>query len=721
MAPLKLSCEIPMNADVYFRERDCPAFRALLCKTLGMKEMYVMDAYRKDGRHTIKLKTVPRVEIPRSLSKFLGKEEISYIDELAYPDEQAHATKRSIDFSSVPPLFQNKVDIGGTLTIESVGAQTCRQTLEGHVNVDVFGLKKPVEQLIIRSLETTYKQLPAVVTKWVVQRRSLSPEERQPQLVPRVVDGMLGGGARGLGAHAEGASQPIMGTPRALSEGKSKDRSGNPVSEADFQEIHRIMHAGRAESVNSRDGSYGRESEDYPRSPGSTGRFVGGGSSFSPQPMSVSSPQSLLHGRGLDDPAAVEPPSPSESWCTAHSRQSLESEVSAISHTSRVYNSKAFVPSFEDTRMLFTHGKVFDSMAFQPLQDARVVGDDAMPGGDGEALEAELDRYVPDVRSGEQAALGNGATTGVGPHGPPGGNPGGLLRNLSRHHRSVDVLTGDRINGDAVDGHDLGNGHYHLLHQQEQQQQRQRAQGMPSPSLSARNSAPQKGKGSPGDNHHWGGAGDGNHRAAAAAAPVGHAHGALAGGADVGREVADGGDVGPEKRGVARALALAAGDLGLMSAHVQALSLEDLIPRMHGSEAKWDRLQEDGATEEAEPAGDEGLGDTHMPRGGMTSWFAKNAYLRPKDKEQWPPPLHPINDACLQGRNSSPSILTPEGSYPALEYERGGRQPATSSESPARKRSCCSCCGLGWFRRKRRDARLGDDTLMRTQSDTLNM
>lgn len=51
-----------------------------------------------------------------------------------------------------------------TLTIEEVDAETCRQSLDGHIIVRIFGVGRVVEAIVKESLVNTYKFVPSGLT-----------------------------------------------------------------------------------------------------------------------------------------------------------------------------------------------------------------------------------------------------------------------------------------------------------------------------------------------------------------------------------------------------------------------------------------------------------------------------------------------------------------------------------------------------------------------------
>eukprot|EP00898_Chlorokybus_atmophyticus_P006372 jgi/Chlat1/6736/Chrsp50S06435 len=178
MAPFRVECDIPMNVTQYFIERDTAAFRALTCKVLGMKGMRVTEAWAdKEGHPCIKLVTIPNVDIPKTLVRFLGGEDFTFTDILTYP-LPSHEEKSSyqLKFMTIPPIQPKKADISGTLTFVRIDDSHCKQVLDGHVDVRVFGLSTVIENIVTQSLKETYKQLPKVMELWLLIREQVLRE-----------------------------------------------------------------------------------------------------------------------------------------------------------------------------------------------------------------------------------------------------------------------------------------------------------------------------------------------------------------------------------------------------------------------------------------------------------------------------------------------------------------------------------------------------------------
>ena len=65
-----------------------------------------------------------------------------------------------------PSMLCEQAHIECVLTIEEETKDTCRQTLEGDVNIHIPGLGKIAESIIADSLKKVYSGIPAIVERW---------------------------------------------------------------------------------------------------------------------------------------------------------------------------------------------------------------------------------------------------------------------------------------------------------------------------------------------------------------------------------------------------------------------------------------------------------------------------------------------------------------------------------------------------------------------------
>ena len=66
--------------------------------------------------------------------------------------------------------------------IEPIDAHSCRQTVEGEARIHVFGLRHIAEMMIVESLNKYHKQLPSVISQWIVMREEILQREARASL-----------------------------------------------------------------------------------------------------------------------------------------------------------------------------------------------------------------------------------------------------------------------------------------------------------------------------------------------------------------------------------------------------------------------------------------------------------------------------------------------------------------------------------------------------------
>lgn len=67
-------------------------------------------------------------------------------------------------FEQAVSLPQAKIE--SSLIIEQVTPQTCRQTLEGTIEIKIIGLGHVAEKIVVENLKNVYKGVPKIVERW---------------------------------------------------------------------------------------------------------------------------------------------------------------------------------------------------------------------------------------------------------------------------------------------------------------------------------------------------------------------------------------------------------------------------------------------------------------------------------------------------------------------------------------------------------------------------
>eukprot|EP00210_Caulerpa_lentillifera_P005797 g5543.t1 len=176
MVNFTFSATLPLPADVYFLERDTEAFRRLQGKLLKLGTLDIVDFWRQNETSgVVRLVTKPnaRKYIPESVRRRLSFIDISFEDYLEYHTELVSGPNYELIFRSVPPVFQDRINITGRLRIEPIDDDNCLQTIEGTVDIRLFGLKRLVESIIVESVGKSYRLLPKVLYQWIRLREEI--------------------------------------------------------------------------------------------------------------------------------------------------------------------------------------------------------------------------------------------------------------------------------------------------------------------------------------------------------------------------------------------------------------------------------------------------------------------------------------------------------------------------------------------------------------------
>ncbi|KAK9837131.1 hypothetical protein WJX81_005021 [Elliptochloris bilobata] len=171
-----------MPAGEYFADRDTPAFRSLCSRVLKRGLERFESAWAEPGVQVVKLATVPEAAglalwLPRTCRRLLDGSLAVHYELLRFEDlgGRDEGPPYRLAVSSQPPLFRHRTNIELALTIDADPADPgrCRQTLEGHVDVAVYGLGRMAEEAICESLRLQYFFLPQVIERWVRVRKEL--------------------------------------------------------------------------------------------------------------------------------------------------------------------------------------------------------------------------------------------------------------------------------------------------------------------------------------------------------------------------------------------------------------------------------------------------------------------------------------------------------------------------------------------------------------------
>lgn len=169
----RVEAVLPAPARTYFLERDSAAFRSLLSKVLKIGQLEFNDLWREGNSSFVRMITKPEFGswVPKGVASQLNSNQLEFHDIIEYNPAYISSPPYKIFVRTESPFLKDKLDIQLTLTIEELddGAR-CRQILEGHIHVKMFGVGRIVESIVKDSLHNTYKKLPEIVRRWQLFR-----------------------------------------------------------------------------------------------------------------------------------------------------------------------------------------------------------------------------------------------------------------------------------------------------------------------------------------------------------------------------------------------------------------------------------------------------------------------------------------------------------------------------------------------------------------------
>ncbi|KAK9791832.1 hypothetical protein WJX73_004695, partial [Symbiochloris irregularis] len=175
MVHFKVSAVLPIPAHIFFVERDSAAFRSLVAKVMKLGGLEIHDGWMDGDVEVYKFVTRPDIDkfVPKKLQHYLPGGNLYYIDIIEYDPKRLKGSPYKLSVTSIPPIFPSKAHIQCELTIEEETKDTCRQTLEGNVDIHIFGLGKIAENIIADNLKKVYSGIPQIVERWNVFREEI--------------------------------------------------------------------------------------------------------------------------------------------------------------------------------------------------------------------------------------------------------------------------------------------------------------------------------------------------------------------------------------------------------------------------------------------------------------------------------------------------------------------------------------------------------------------
>jgi len=135
-------------------------FNVAMCKDLGLQRTPVANE-DKDGTVRRVVKVAPEREIPAPVQKVLGGARIEYTEHAEYVWGSGAGT-----WKTVSSLLTDKVKSSGTFRFVEVPGGVER-TVEGDIDVKIFGLGGLVEKFIVADVEKSYDKAAEFTRKWL--------------------------------------------------------------------------------------------------------------------------------------------------------------------------------------------------------------------------------------------------------------------------------------------------------------------------------------------------------------------------------------------------------------------------------------------------------------------------------------------------------------------------------------------------------------------------
>ncbi len=114
----------------------------------------------EDGRIRRRSRLVPDVTLPRPVQAVLGEDELAYFEMVEY-DPPSRTARLWIETDA-----DDRVQVSGTVRFIVTG-DTVRRRFEGQVRVQVFGLGRVIERIIVSEAEKRYARVDAFLEQWL--------------------------------------------------------------------------------------------------------------------------------------------------------------------------------------------------------------------------------------------------------------------------------------------------------------------------------------------------------------------------------------------------------------------------------------------------------------------------------------------------------------------------------------------------------------------------
>jgi hypothetical protein len=161
MSHFKLVHEQNCNPEKFWEVFFDDAYNKAIYKHVGTKERQFLDLQDHGDTKTWVLRVFPERDLPDFVKK-LVKGDLGYIEHAVM-----HKSKNRIESRIEPTLFKDKTRINSVYTVESIGPNKVRRTMEGDVDVSFPLIGKKVESVIVADLEKAYQAIADFTNEWL--------------------------------------------------------------------------------------------------------------------------------------------------------------------------------------------------------------------------------------------------------------------------------------------------------------------------------------------------------------------------------------------------------------------------------------------------------------------------------------------------------------------------------------------------------------------------
>jgi hypothetical protein len=152
---MKLRCEheIPLSADAFWELIHAPRYEAAVAEAAGLRAYRELE--RREEPDAVYRRLAVEADLPEALRTVLAR--LGQRGPLGYVEEQWRSrTRREVRWRMTPGAFADRARIEGVVRVAPRGPGRCVRTLEGVVELRVFGVGGVLERAAVSLVESAY-------------------------------------------------------------------------------------------------------------------------------------------------------------------------------------------------------------------------------------------------------------------------------------------------------------------------------------------------------------------------------------------------------------------------------------------------------------------------------------------------------------------------------------------------------------------------------------